>query len=380
METGLIFVALLCLCGLSLSDECKRELLVNVDFPGTDITHLFSPDAEHCQHLCTQHPTCLFFSFLRADWTHDKRNFFCYLKSTPSGKPNVQNALLGITSGFSLKHCYPDRHPCLSQVYPGLDFPGADYRSLFTADHEECQRACSHDPQCQFFTFLEPTYVTPNYRYKCFLKFSWPIPKLPTVIQSSTRISGFSHRKNTHNANTACEGLLFPNTNIPGHDVEVLPAASPQHCQAHCSAHPLCTYFSFVSKPFQCYLKNNAAEMVQHPAAGITSGLPGHFCQLDDNWMKQKYSGIDFPHSDIRNFLTNGVDDCQRACDEDPNCQYFSFITEAISDTWSRRRCFLKRVITLPAPPRVNKLSDAVSGFSLENCNYYGLDGIQQFH
>lgn len=37
----------------SISTECRRNLLVNVDFPGTDIASLFSADAEHCQLLCT---------------------------------------------------------------------------------------------------------------------------------------------------------------------------------------------------------------------------------------------------------------------------------------------------------------------------------------
>lgn len=33
------------------------------------------------------------------------RNFYCYLKYTESGRPKVQNPLLGVTSGFSLKVC-----------------------------------------------------------------------------------------------------------------------------------------------------------------------------------------------------------------------------------------------------------------------------------
>lgn len=61
-------VSLLC-----ISSECSREFLENVDFPGTDITSVYSPDVEHCQLLCTQHPSCLFFTFVRADWTVDNR-------------------------------------------------------------------------------------------------------------------------------------------------------------------------------------------------------------------------------------------------------------------------------------------------------------------
>lgn len=42
------------------------------------------------------------------------RHFYCYLKSTPSGRPNVQTPLLGVTSGYSLKHCNPD--PCEFEI------------------------------------------------------------------------------------------------------------------------------------------------------------------------------------------------------------------------------------------------------------------------
>ncbi|XP_073319556.1 coagulation factor XI-like [Pagrus major] len=379
MGTHFILVGLL--CGVSLSQECRRGLLANVNFPGSDITSLYSPDAEHCQYLCTQHPSCLFFSFLRPDWAADKRQFFCYLKSTPSKQPNVQHSEVGITSGFSLKPCYPDqrRHitkscappaePCLPRVYQNVDFFGADYRALFTADHEECQRACTNDPACQFFTFLKSDYPTAKYRYKCHLKFSWNIPRIPKITRSASRVSGFSERiQETQNFATghetlkACEGNLSPHTNIPGFDIEVLPAVSPEHCQTFCSARPLCTYFSYNSQNFKCYLKRNPDQMARSAAAGITSGLPTRFCQPNNNWIKKTYVGIDFPYSDIRNFMTDGVESCQRTCTEDPSCQFFSIV--------AKRRCYLKRVITMPAPPKINKWAHLVSGFSLRNCLY----------
>lgn len=58
---------------LFCSSACNPNILLNMDFPGNDITFLYSPDVNHCQLLCTQHPSCLFFSFIRVDWTHDDR-------------------------------------------------------------------------------------------------------------------------------------------------------------------------------------------------------------------------------------------------------------------------------------------------------------------
>lgn len=45
----------------------------NMDFPGSDVSQVYASDAKHCQHLCTDHPSCMFFTFVRPDWTQDKR-------------------------------------------------------------------------------------------------------------------------------------------------------------------------------------------------------------------------------------------------------------------------------------------------------------------
>ncbi|XP_053190485.1 coagulation factor XI-like [Scomber japonicus] len=361
MGTLFILVGLIYHCGLSFTQACRSDLLKDTNFPGNDITVLHSPDAEHCQLLCTQHPYCHFFSFVQPDSTTDRRYYKCYLKSTPLKQPKVRISQQGITSGFSLKTCHPDPRPCLPHVYDKVDFPFADYRTLFTADYQECQRACTHDPGCQFFAFIKTS-------YKCWLKTTWTVPTIALVKAKPGDISGFSHRIQTSEYfETACQGKLFPRTDIPGHDIVVLPAASPEHCQTLCTAHPLCTYFSYVSHQFRCYLKKNEAVMARRPHGDITSGLPARFCQLDNSWIKKTYAGVDFQGSDLRSLLVNDVETCQRTCTADPNCQFYTFSTNSSP---LRRRCYLKRSITMPAPPRINKNDNNVSGFSLRNCQY----------
>uniref|UniRef100_A0A671U235 Apple domain-containing protein n=1 Tax=Sparus aurata TaxID=8175 RepID=A0A671U235_SPAAU len=362
MGIYLILLGLLSICSLSLSQDCKTQHEVDVDFPGTDITSVYSPDADHCQQLCTQHPSCLFFTFIRGNWTRDNRHFYCYLKSTTTGEPRVRTPLLGVTSGYSLKPCSPDLKPCLSQVYQNVDFFGADYRTFFTADYEECQRACTQDSGCQFFTFTNEDIQMESIRFKCHLKFSWTIPR-PSVKSLRNVVSGFSLK-----IQMVCQGKLFPRTDIPGGDIMMLPAASPQHCQALCSAHPLCTFFSFVRNGFSCQLKRDETYLVIRYNDGITSGLPAHFCQLDNNWVKVAHENVDFGGSDIRYVLLDDADTCQRTCTEDALCQFYSYVTAQFTDPAYRRRCYLKRSITMPAPPKVAKLTNAVSGFTLRNC------------
>ncbi|KAF1381413.1 hypothetical protein PFLUV_G00153680 [Perca fluviatilis] len=287
MGTHLILVGLLSLCSLSFGQDCNQQLLENVDFPGNDVTSLFSPDVEHCQQLCTQHSSCDFFTFFRADWNKDDRNFFCLIKAAPNGQPTAQAPLQGVTSGFSLKPCSQDLEPCLSKVYQNVDFFGADYRALFTADSEECQRACTQDPACQFFTFINEAFKTVD-----------------------------------------------------------------------------------ISNDFKCYMKNNNNNIVTKAKDGVTSGLPARFCQLDNAWVQVIYENVAFPTSVIRSEPMDDADTCQRTCTQDPYCQFYSYTNDNFNDPkFPRRHCFLKRTITMPAPPKVAKLANVVSGFQLRNCN-----------
>ncbi|XP_053190115.1 coagulation factor XI-like [Scomber japonicus] len=288
--------------------------------------------------------------------------YHCYLKSTPSKQPKVHRPKKGFTSGFSLKPCLPCQRPCLPHVYDNVNFPSSDYRTLFTPDYQECQRVCTHDPGCRFFSFYKPG-------YKCWLKTNWAVPTIPQIKATPGLISGFSHGIQTSEYfEPACQGKLFPRTNIPGHDIVVLPAASPEHCQTLCTAHPLCTYFTYISRFFKCYVKKNTVAMKWHTTEGHISGLPARFCQLDNSWIKKTYAGVDFYSGDIRHLLTNDAGSCQRACTADPNCQFYTYVTNRYSNIAIRRRCHLKRSIIMPAPPNVNKDKNLVSGFSLRNC------------
>ncbi|XP_068603531.1 coagulation factor XI-like [Brachionichthys hirsutus] len=361
----LILMGLLSISSFSFGQGCIPELLENVDFPGTDIATLYSPDAQHCQMLCTQHHRCLFFTFIRADWIKDDRHFYCYLKKTDSGEPNNRSPLLGVTSGYSLKPC----RPCLSQVYQNVDFPGEDYRSLFTATYEDCQSVCNQDPHCQFFTFVNDVFAPENIRYKCHLKFSWTIPRTPIVEAKAGVISGFSHKvQMTQSFSTDCQGKLFPGTDVLGISIAEMPTSSPQHCQALCSNHPKCTYFSFNSNGFSCKLKNNPNEMVMKATVGVTSGLAAHHCQLDAAWVEEAKEGVDFRGSDISYVLLDDADACQKTCTQDATCQFYAYANEGFSNKDFWRRCYLKSTIIIPAPPKVKKLANVISGFSLRNC------------
>uniref|UniRef100_A0A3B3TJZ9 Plasma kallikrein-like n=2 Tax=Poecilia TaxID=8080 RepID=A0A3B3TJZ9_9TELE len=316
--------------------SCIQGFLLNVDFPGSDVVDLYSPSVEHCQELCTQHPSCLFFSYNRPE------NFRCYLKSSSSGHPQSQVLLLGVTSAL-----------CFSQVFEDVDFHGGDYETFFTANFEECQRVCTLDPVCQFFTFVTGNFSSPDVRYKCHLKFSWFVPRPAAVALKSGVISGFSQKPQlTQHFATVCQSQLFSNTDFRGNDFLESQAVSPEHCQFLCSVHPLCTYFSFSSNDFRCFLKNNPNSMVAKTKS----------------WAKLTYRDIEFRGSDFRSEVVNFVDICQEKCTEDPNCQFYTYHNGSFFHPEHRHRCYMKRVVTMPTPSHIRRVDNVMSGFTLRNC------------
>lgn len=356
-------IVLLFFCFLCISQACRPRLKENVDFAGSNIQSLYSPDAKHCQHLCTQHPACQHFTFVRTDSSNENSHFLCYLKSGHQSKKNRE----GVTSGHSLKACSPDLAPCLPQVYEGVDFYGTDYQTLFTSDYGGCQRVCTNDPHCQFFTFFNGSFETAEYRYKCHLKFSWTVPRSPWMKKKANLLSGYSHKIINSQPDTACKVKLFSDVEIVGNLTESLLASSPFHCHALCSAHPQCSFFVYISNEFICELRNDPNQMVVKAKDGVVSGIPARSCQ-HGSWVETINRGVDYWGSDLSDLRADNVEECQRACTKDPLCQFFTYVHRSFLTTRLRKICYLKRTITLPAPVKVSKLANAVSGFSLRNC------------
>uniref|UniRef100_A0A3Q2D220 Apple domain-containing protein n=1 Tax=Cyprinodon variegatus TaxID=28743 RepID=A0A3Q2D220_CYPVA len=353
------FLAYMLLIGhLSFCQACQTQLFQDTDFPGNDFLELKAVSPEYCQFLCSVQPLCTYFSF-------SSNNFGCILKNNPNSL--VVQSKRGVTSGIPSRFCRIDES-WLRLTYEGVDFFGSDFRSEVVRNADDCQQTCTQNPNCQFFTYITEICLASPQR-NCHLKFSWNIPRTPIVEKKTGVTSGFALKtKQTQEFPTTCQQQLFPNTDIPGSNIEKLKSVSPEHCQVLCSANPQCTYFSFSSDDFSCYLKNNQRVLTAKPKKGTTSGIPARFCQLDDNWVKQLYQGVDFRGSDFEKELMDDAELCQRKCDEDATCQFFTYVDQTFSDSAYWRRCYLKRVITMPAPPRVNKLHNAVSGFNLRNC------------
>ncbi|KAG7244161.1 hypothetical protein INR49_004234 [Caranx melampygus] len=340
MQTKLILVGLLSFYSFTLSETaCQPALLPNVDFPGEDIGFKLSPDAAHCQKLCTQDAKCDFFTYTRDDFPDASSHYKCQFKASGSGVPSNIATTAGVTSGYSLKPCNPEKLVCLSKVYENLEFLGTDYRVLVTATHQHCQQVCTQDRFCRFFSFMNGSFPTASERIK--------------VLENFTN---------------ACQATFFENTEINGNIFESVPAASAEICQALCSAHACCNLFSFESAKFKCHMMDNRDELITQTKSGFKSGLPVYECLMNDSWVKEKHDDIIFRGVIVTVSIKDNATECQMACNDDRNCQFYTYLKDNFSDANRRKKCHFRRVITIPAPDTVQKKDNVVSGFSLDIC------------
>ncbi|KAM8939644.1 uncharacterized protein RCH25_053348 [Pelodytes ibericus] len=191
--------------GLMSSVTCSSLFMPDSTFTGSLLGIMKAPDAAYCQRLCTQNPLCHFFTYFSADWTLDDRRFSCFLQRDEVSLPNAINHLPNATAGFS-KSLFGLERECVTEQYRGLNFPGSEERSLNTKSYDECNSLCTADPTCQFFTYFNQTYLTPDQTNTCYLKSLLVIP-LPQLLRYSPGVkSGFPQRN--------CEGRIPGEKNL----------------------------------------------------------------------------------------------------------------------------------------------------------------------
>ncbi|XP_075411888.1 coagulation factor XI [Tenrec ecaudatus] len=148
----------------SVSGECVTELFKDTQFQGGDIATVFAPSTKHCQLLCTQHPRCLFFTFLAESSSADSSKWFsCILKdSVTETLPKVN--MSGATSGYSFKQCSHQISVCNKDVYVDLDMKGVNYNVSISQSVHECQERCTNDIHCHFFTYATRSFPSVQHR------------------------------------------------------------------------------------------------------------------------------------------------------------------------------------------------------------------------
>ncbi|XP_074897757.1 coagulation factor XI-like isoform X5 [Buteo buteo] len=257
----------------SVYSECVTQLYENTYFQGGDLATVFTPSANYCQVVCTYHPTCLLFTYLPAAWTKDPaKRFSCYLKDSDTEMlPKVD--MEGAISGHSLKQCNIQISACSPDVHIGLDMEGKIDDVTMADSYQQCQKRCTNDNHCHFFTYASETFHNASFRNLCLLKTSTSgIPE--ALISQENAVSGF--------------GLLNCRRSFPD-ELNVTYTKGHRACQQVCTDVIRCQFFTYFplqdscneERKCECHLRMSSngspVEIVHGP--GRISGYSLRLCR-----------------------------------------------------------------------------------------------------
>ncbi|KAK1341781.1 hypothetical protein QTO34_016530 [Cnephaeus nilssonii] len=348
----------------TVSCGCLTQLHTNVFFRGGDVTAMYTPSAHHCQVMCTFHPRCLLFSFLPASLPNStdksdtafKNRFGCFLKDSVTGAlPRVPQP--SAISGHSLKQCGHRISACHRDIYEGIDMRGVNFNISKVESVEECQKRCTNNIHCKFFTYASQKFHNAEYRNNCLLKHS------PTGTPTSIKVlenvaSGFS-LKSCALSEIGCHMNMFQHTAFS--DVDVARVITPDAfvCRTICTYHPNCLFFTFYTNAWNiesqrnvCLLKTSKSGTPSSPTPqeNTVSGYSLLTCKrtLPEPCHSKVYAGVDFGGEELSVSLVKGVMVARRPV---------------------RRWCKCSLRLSLDgSPTRITYGMQASSGYSLRLC------------
>ena len=116
---------------------------------------------------------------------------------------------------------------------------------------------------------------------------------------------------------------LQDNVDYAGNDFHQVIVPTALECQQKCKEDKRCKFFTYSKSAKKCYLKHSKAtpSAVQNVISGPEVCCFAH--------------KIDYMGNDIRQVQTSNDIECQKACQNEPNCKYWTLLV-------SRKKCHLK--------------------------------------
>ena len=116
---------------------------------------------------------------------------------------------------------------------------------------------------------------------------------------------------------------LQDNVDYAGNDFHQVIVPTALQCQQKCKEDKRCKFFTYSKSAKKCYLKHSKAtpSAVQNVISGPEVCCFAH--------------KIDYMGNDIRQVQTSNDIECQKACQIEPNCKYWTLLV-------SRKKCHLK--------------------------------------
>ncbi|XP_006160529.1 plasma kallikrein [Tupaia chinensis] len=360
----------------TVSCGCLTQFYKNTFFRGGDVTAMYTPNAQHCQMMCTFHPRCLLFSFLPASSTNDsEKRFGCFLKDSVTGtllRVHRTNAI----SGHSLKQCGHRISACHRDLYKGIDMRGANFNMSKVNSVEECQKWCTNDIHCQFFTYATQTFYKAEFRNNCLLKRS--SGGTPTSIKVLDNVvSGFS-LKPCALSQIGCHMNIFQHLAFSDVDVGRVTTPDAFVCRTICTHQPSCLFFTFYTNAWNvesqrnvCFLKTSKSGTPSSPTPeeNAISGYSLLTCKktLPELCHSKIYSGVDFEGEELNVTFVKGVTICQETCTKIIRCQFFTYSLLPEDCKGEKCKCSLRLSLD-GSPTRITSETKKISGYSLRLC------------
>ncbi|XP_012580287.1 PREDICTED: plasma kallikrein [Condylura cristata] len=360
----------------TVSCGCLIQLYRNTFFKGGDVAAIYSPSTHHCQMTCTFHPRCLLFSFLPASATNNTgKRFGCFLKDSVTGSlPRVSR--MNAISGHSLKQCGHQISACHRDIYQGTDIRGANFNVSIAESVEECQKRCTNNILCQFFTYATDKFYIPGYRNKCLLKHG-PGGTPTSIKVLDNVVSGFSLKPCAH-SEIGCHMNIFQHLAFTDVDIARVTAPDALVCRTICTYHPSCLFFTFYTKFWRiesqrnvCFLKTSKSGTPSPPTPqeNAMSGYSLLTCKrtLPEPCHFKIYSEMDFGGEELNVTFVNGVNVCQETCTNMIRCQFFTYSLLPEDCTGKKCKCSLRLSLD-GSPTRITTGTPSMSGYSLRLC------------
>ncbi|XP_075413353.1 plasma kallikrein [Tenrec ecaudatus] len=360
----------------TISCECLTRRYKNTFFRGGDVTSMYTPNDNHCQMMCTFHPRCLLFSFLPASsTTNTQKRFGCFLKESVTGiLPRVPKT--GAISGHSLKHCGQQITACYGEVLKGIDMKGVNLNVSKVSSVGECQRSCTNNIHCHFFTYATASFHNTDFRNNCLLKTS-PRGTPTSINMLDNVISGFS-LKPCARSELGCRMDIFQH--LAFSDVDVARVATPDAfvCQTICTYHPQCFFFTFYTNTWHvqsqrnvCFLKTSKSgtPSFSTPRPNATSGYSTLTCKryLPALCHSTIYAGVDFGGEELNVTFVKDVKVCQETCTKMIRCQFFTYSPLPKDCQGEKCKCSLRLSVD-GSPTAITHGTNGSSGYSLRLC------------
>uniref|UniRef100_A0A8C4XP35 Coagulation factor XI n=1 Tax=Falco tinnunculus TaxID=100819 RepID=A0A8C4XP35_FALTI len=358
------------------SSQCVTQIYENTYFQGGDLATFFTPSANYCQVVCTYHPTCLLFTYLPAAWMKDPaKRFSCYLKDSDTEMlPKVD--MEGAISGHSLKQCNIQISACSPDVHAGLDMEGNIHDVAMVDSYQQCQKRCTNDKHCHFFTYASETFHNANLRKKCFLKHT--SVGTPTSIKVLDEVvSGFS-LKPCQLSEIDCQMDIFEDQEFSGMNITSFFTPDISVCQTICTYFPKCLFFTFFTREWQIKSQRNLC-LLKTSTSGIPEALTSRENALSGFGLlncrrsfpactSRTYMHMDFLGDELNVTYTKGHRACQQVCTDVVRCQFFTYFP--LQDSCNEERkceCHL-RMSSNGSPVEIVHGPGRISGYSLRLC------------